>query len=91
MEIKKVFATEFTVNPICDVCDRKIQNNSGRLNASWGIGSQHDGEQYDVQLCETCFFSALVHLRNEKKIYHIFDEHFDFSKLNNFGLTLKDH
>lgn len=63
----------------CDVCDANTRvpgygNQVGFLQALWGYGSQHDGERYRLHLCETCFFGALAHLRQERRINGLFDE-----------------
>lgn len=46
----------------------------GTLQAWWGYGSQHDGERYQVLLCESCFFGALAYLRQERRIHTLFDD-----------------
>ena len=51
---------------ICDVCRKSTQLNYGELKAEWGYGSMHDGENYMIQLCETCFFHILKILKEEK-------------------------
>lgn len=45
----------------------------GTLQAFWGYGSKHDGERYQVHLCESCFFSTLAYLRQERRIHSLFD------------------
>lgn len=62
----------------CDVCDRCTRtpgygNQFGVLHARWGYGAQHDGDRYQVRLCESCFFLALAHLRQERRVQHLFD------------------
>ena len=54
--------------------------------AHWGYGSKHDGERYELQLCEKCFFYALATLRKERADEFMFDENFDPSTLDGFGL-----
>jgi len=46
----------------------------GTLLARWGYGSQHDGERYQVHLCEPCFFQTLAYLRQERRIHTLFDD-----------------
>jgi len=46
----------------------------GTLQAFWGYGSQHDGERYQVHLCESCFFATLAYLRQERRIHTMFDD-----------------
>lgn len=54
--------------------------------AHWGYGSKHDGERYELQLCEKCFFYALATLRKERADEFMFDENFDPSTLEGLGL-----
>ncbi|MEH6800684.1 MAG: hypothetical protein V7681_15430 [Halopseudomonas sabulinigri] len=63
----------------CDVCEANTRvpgygNQLGYLQALWGYGSKHDGEGYQVRLCESCFFGALSHLRQERRINGLFDD-----------------
>ena len=53
--------------------------------AHWGYGSKHDGERYELQLCEKCFFYDLATLKKERVDEFMFDENFDTSTLG-FGL-----
>jgi hypothetical protein len=46
---------------LCDVCSESTcaggyGTQFGVLLASWVFGSRHDGERYEVHLCERCFF-----------------------------------
>lgn len=64
---------------VCDVCGSHTQvlgfgQQFGTLQASWGYGSQHDGEVYRVHLCEPCFFCTLANLRREQRIHTMFDD-----------------
>ncbi len=51
-----------------------------------GYGFKHDGERYELQLCEKCFFYALATLKKERADEFMFDENFDPSTLDGFGL-----
>lgn len=57
----------------CDVCDESTSNHGryppqfGTLQAHWGYGAQHDGEAFEVHLCERCFFQALANLREQRR------------------------
>ena len=44
------------------------------------------GERYELQLCEKCFFYALTTLKKERADEFMFDENFDPSTLDGFGL-----
>lgn len=48
--------------------------------------STHDGDRYELQLCEKCFSYALATLKKERRDAFMFDENFDPSSLNAFGL-----
>ncbi|MBD8237843.1 MULTISPECIES: hypothetical protein [Pseudomonas] len=61
----------------CDVCDASTRVDTGglqfgSLQAKWGFGSSHDGERYEIHLCENCFFQALTYLRQERRIQNMF-------------------
>ncbi len=57
----------------CDICDESTSGHGrhspqfGTLQAQWGYGAQHDGEAYEVHLCESCFFGALASLQNLRR------------------------
>ncbi|MBA1220842.1 hypothetical protein G7017_08015 [Pseudomonas fulva] len=62
----------------CHVCSEstRLANDSlqyGRLEAHWGYGTAHDGEHYEVHLCERCFFTTLAYLKQERRTAHLFD------------------
>ncbi|WP_417533702.1 hypothetical protein [Marinobacterium stanieri] len=75
----------------CDVCGTSTSNDSthapefGVLQADWGYGSQHDGERYELHLCETCFFSALATLKAERSGCQMFDDDLEKDGGDNFG------
>ncbi|WP_338805512.1 hypothetical protein V8U11_17260 [Pseudomonas chlororaphis] len=63
----------------CDVCDdstRLVDGNFqyGTLQAHWGYGASHDGERYEVHLCEHCFFSTLAYLKQERRVSNLFED-----------------
>lgn len=75
----------------CDVCGQSTRVEGyglqyGTLQAHWGYGARHDGERYEVHLCETCFFGVLSHLRHERRVNTLFDEQAD-SVGDEFGLV----
>lgn len=58
---------------VCDVCSSSTTPRGGSaqygmLSAHWGYGSRHDGERYEIHLCETCFFATLASLRRQKMV-----------------------
>ncbi|MBI4151531.1 hypothetical protein HY496_01055 [Candidatus Woesearchaeota archaeon] len=55
---------------LCNMCGKKIQHLLSKKNAfiedyikivHWfGYGSPHDGDKYEFEICEPCFFKELV-------------------------------
>lgn len=86
MEIKQLKQVEVVTDVLCDVCNQLTQLEFGTLSANWGYDSKHDGEIYELQLCEKCFFYALATLKKERVDEFMFDEKFDPSTLESFGL-----
>ena len=76
----------------CDLCLTSTQSKNGglefaTLQAHWGYGSQHDGERYEVHLCEDCFFSTLAYFN----VQNLFSEEGDAGlKAGDIGLVAKD-
>ena len=64
----------------CDVCDESCSPVEGydplygTLSAKWGYGSTHDGEAYEVHLCESCFFQTLANLQEQRREHLMFSE-----------------
>ena len=86
MEIKKLQQVRFITDVLCDVCKQSTTLKFATFSAHWGYGSTHDGERYELQLCEKCFFYALATLKKERRDTLMFDENFDPSSLDEFGL-----
>ncbi|OQR35337.1 hypothetical protein BWR15_15505 [Pseudomonas sp. T] len=68
-----------SVDVQCDLCgcSTRVPGESeqfGVLQAAWGDGSQHAGERYRVRLCEGCFFQALLYIKQEREIQHLFHD-----------------
>lgn len=78
----------------CDVCGDSTSRGGeyppqfGMLKADWGYGSRHDGERYELHLCEGYFFSALATLKQERQARRMFDENAD-DQAAEFGLVVK--
>ncbi|MFI8742923.1 hypothetical protein [Stutzerimonas zhaodongensis] len=71
--------TQTDANIHCAVCGEATRvpgygQQYGTLTAFWGYGAQHDGERYQVHLCESCFFQTLTYLRQERRIHTLFDD-----------------
>ena len=79
MKVTEEKMVTVTIDVLCDVCSSSTtppggSAQYGMLTAHWGYGSKHDGERYEVYLCEQCFFSTLSTLRRQRMVEHMFDE-----------------
>ena len=57
---------------ICDCCGQSsttmnIGPSWAELCATWGYGSIHDGDQYDIDICENCFLEILNFIKAKRK------------------------
>ena len=57
MKVTEKVEVDAVTDVRCDVCLTSTQSKNGglefaTLQAHWGYGSQHDGERYEVHLCE---------------------------------------
>ena len=86
MEIQQTKQVEVVADVLCDVCNQSTQLEFATLSANWGYGSKHDGERYELQLCEKCFFYAFAILKKERADEFMFEENFDPSTLEGVGL-----
>ena len=69
MEIKQLQQVEVMPDVVCDVCNQPTKLQFATLSAHWGYGSTHDGERYELQLCEKCFFLCTGNIRKRVKRY----------------------
>ncbi|NVZ75188.1 hypothetical protein HX859_09855 [Pseudomonas gingeri] len=94
MKITGRVEVEAVTDVRCDVCDRSTRLGSGNLeygtlHAHWGYGALHDGERYEVHLCEACFFATLAYLKQERRTANMFED--DPQRPDgDFGLAAKD-
>lgn len=94
MKITGRIEVETVTDIVCDVCGESTRvehggHQFGTLKAHWGYGTTHDGERYEVHLCELCFFQALANLKQERRTHHLFSE--DLQDLpEDLGLVAKD-
>ena len=86
MEIKKLQQVRFITDVLCDVCKQSTTLKFATFSAHWGYGSTHDGDRYELQLCEKCFSYALATLKKERRDAFMFDENFDPASLDEVGL-----
>lgn len=90
MLVKAGVPTEQVVVDVrCDICSESTmmagEQNYATLSANWGYGSQHDGERYDVHLCESCFFETLAYLRQSHRQNHMFSDDYEPADPECFG------
>ena len=84
MEIRKTRPIEVVVDIQCDRCGRgclvKVAPawqglEYATLTAHWGYGSKdHDGERYELHLCEGCFFHLVGEIEHERFVSTMFDK-----------------
>ena len=79
MKIRGRVEVETVTDILCDVCGSSTLRESGGLQygcleARWGYGAQHDGQRYEIHLCEICFFKTIAYLQQERRIGNLFDE-----------------
>ena len=96
MKVTEKVEVDAVTDVRCDVCLTSTQSKNGglefaTLQAHWGYGSQHDGERYEVHLCEDCFFSTLAYFKQERRVQNLFSEEGDAGlKAGDIGLAAKD-
>ncbi len=93
MKVTAVEQIESVSDVLCDVCGASTHVEGyglqfGILRASWGFGSAHDGERYEVHLCEPCFFMTLASPKRERLVSTMFSD--GDEDLNNFGRIAHD-
>ncbi|WP_065426130.1 hypothetical protein, partial [Pseudomonas putida] len=64
---------------VCDVCGMSTRDGEGEIqygtmHAAWGRASCHSGEEYELHLCESCFFSQAAEMRRVRWLAAMFDE-----------------
>ncbi|TDV97188.1 hypothetical protein BDK62_10776 [Halomonas alkaliantarctica] len=79
MKVTEKVEVDTVTDVRCDVCLTSTQVADGglefaTLQAHWGYGSQHDGERYELHLCESCFFSTLAYFKQERRVQNLFSE-----------------
>lgn len=94
MKVTGRVEVEAVIDVRCDVCSVSTRLDLGgyqfgTLQAHWGYGSAHNGERYEIHLCEGCFFQALANLKQERRTQRMFCE--DAPGLpDDLGLVVKD-
>lgn len=93
MKVTSAEQIEPACDVVCGVCGAatRVEGSGlqfGALRASWGPGSAHDGECYEVHLCETCFFTVLAGLKRDRMVNTMFSS--GDEDLSNFGRVARD-
>ena len=98
MKITGKVEIESVMDVMCDVCQLSTRVTSGglqfaTLHAHWGDGTKHDGERYELHLCENCFFQAVANLKQERRTQTLFSDDGRADRVivgDDFGLIAKD-
>lgn len=97
MKVKEMVEIETVTDVQCDVCLCSTRVTSGGLEfailqAHWGYGTKHDGERYELHLCEDCFFLTITNLKQERRIQNLFsgDDAVSTMTTDELGLVEKD-
>jgi hypothetical protein len=83
---------EAVTDVVCDICLRSTRVTGGglqyaTLQAHWGYGAKHDGEGYELHLCETCFFRTHAYLKQERRSQNLFNDDEGAFARDDFGLV----
>ena len=92
MKVKEKREVEIVSDILCDVCldSTRVAGNGlqyALLQAQWGYGSAHDGERYEIHLCEHCFFQTVASLKQERRTQTMFSENDKGKLTDNFGMV----
>ncbi|TFW19270.1 hypothetical protein E4L40_24190 [Pseudomonas putida] len=73
---------DIAIDVVCDVCgvstwDGAGEPQYGTMHASWGNGSAHCGQEYELHLCERCFFSQIAEMKRARWLAVMFDQEGD--------------
>jgi hypothetical protein len=94
MKITGKIEVEAVTDVVCDVCQlsTRVQNGGlqfATLRANWGFGSKHDGELYELQLCEDCFFQTVAQIKQNRRTQGLLTLDGGIA-IEDFGLIAKD-
>lgn len=93
MKIIERVEIEAVTDVKCDVCRCSTRSEIdgfqfATLQAHLGFGTKHDGERYELHLCENCFFGTIAYIKQERRIQNIFDES-DQANSEELGLVVR--
>ncbi|PPS34767.1 hypothetical protein LCH33_004715 [Pseudomonas amygdali] len=91
MRITDKAEIEGVTDVVCDVCRLSTRVRNGdlqfaTLQAHWGYGTTHDGECYEIHLCEDCFFQTIASLKQERRAQSLFSDNGGIVE-DDFGLV----
>jgi hypothetical protein len=94
MKITGKVEIETVIDVLCDACSSSTRSESGglqyaSLQAHWGYGTRHDGERYELHLCEDCFFKTIAYLKQERRTENLFSDK-PADAADDFGLVARD-
>ena len=94
MKITDLVEVEAFTDVTCDVCGCSTRMTVGSyqygtLQARWGYESGHDGQRFEVHLCEHCFFQTLAYIKQERRAQQLFSCE-PSSKIDDLGLVVQD-
>jgi len=71
---KKTIEVKSVEKVVCDQCGKDCEGaedlfgiNYATLDAAWGYRSKSDGAKFHIHLCESCFYSVVHFIRDERK------------------------
>ena len=87
----KITEADTVTDVLCDVCRCTTrldtgENQFGTLQASWGRGTVHDGDRYELHLCEDCFLKTVAYVKQERRIQNLLSDDVDLTEFD-FGLV----
>ncbi|MEJ8664966.1 hypothetical protein [Pseudomonas sp. LP23] len=78
MKISSESEASGVVDVVCDVCGESTRVGDvlhfATLQACWRQGSVHSGEDYELHLCEGCFFSQVAGMKRMRWLNVMFED-----------------
>ncbi|MGT3070681.1 hypothetical protein [Pseudomonas putida] len=78
MKVPSDSDASIVLDVICDMCGSSSRIGErfqfAILKASWGQGTAHSGEAYELHLCESCFFTQVSEIKRTRWAGVMFDE-----------------
>jgi|SRR5690554_5104155 len=94
MKIIKKSEIDTVTDVLCDMCQTTTRTEGGHqfaaLTARWGRGSHHDGERYELHLCEVCFFEIQAYIKRKRFTLNMFDDDYNQEADRDLGLVVTE-